>query len=367
MALAAPALEDAASGGSGGRDGVVTDRVLVRAPNWVGDTVLSLPALRDVRRNFPGARLEVLARPGVADVYRAVAEVDAVRESSSFGRDVAALRGAFDLGVLLPNSFASALLLYRAGIPERFGYATDGRGWLLTRRCRVPAQVRGESEVYYYRAMLAGVGLTVTAAPDVSLRVPEAWRGAARGLLNGKGSEDGSGGGVGGPGVGAGAPWLGINPGAAYGTAKRWIPERYAAVADRLAKRHGLRPVIVGGPGEVEVARRIAAAMKTPTLVLCGRTTLGELLGVIAELRLLLTNDSGPMHLAAAVGTKIVAVIGPTDWRETHPFTPRAVLVREPVPCAPCKLRECPIDHGCMTGVTVERVAAAAEQMLEAA
>lgn len=333
----------------------MTERVLVRAPNWVGDTVLSLPALRDVRRNFPAARLEVLARPAVADVYRAVAEVDAVRECLSFGADVAALRGAFDLGVLFPNSFASALQLYRAGIKERFGYATDGRGLLLTRRCPVPAEVRGESEVYYYRAMLGGVGLTVTAAPDVSLRVPEAWRAAARDLLGGDGSP-----------AGAGGPWLGLNPGAAYGTAKRWIPERYAAVADRLAKRHGLRPVIVGGPGEIEAARRLAAAMETRPLILCGRTTLGELLGVIAELRLLLTNDSGPMHLAAAVGTKVVAVIGPTDWRETHPFTSRAILVREPVPCAPCKLRDCPIDHRCMTRVTVERVAAAAEQMLEA-
>ena len=328
------------------------ERVLVRAPNWLGDTILSLPALRDVRRNFRDARLEVLARPSVADVYRAVAEVDAVRETSTFGADVAALQGAFDLGVLFPNSFGSAWQLYRAGVRERFGYATQGRGPLLTRRCPVPAEVRGESEVYYYRAMLAGVGLTVTAAPDVSLRVPAAWSEAAARLLGEAREASG---------------WLGINPGAAFGTAKRWIPERYAAVADRLAKRTGLRPVIVGGPGERAVALRLAAAMQTPALVLCGRTSLGELVGVIAQLRLLLTNDSGPMHIAAAVGTKIVAVVGPTDWRETHPFTSRAVVVREPVPCAPCKLRECPIDHRCMTGVTVERVVAAAEEMLEAA
>jgi len=324
-------------------------RVLVRAPNWVGDTILSLPALRDVRRNFPGSRLEVLARPSVADVYRAVLEVDAVRETTSFGSDVAALRGNVDLAVVLPNSFGAALQLQRAGIPERYGYATQGRGLLLTRRCPVPREVRGQSEVYYYRAMLAGVGLEVTAAPDASLRVPPAWSEAARRLLEGSGG------------------WLGINPGAAFGTAKRWIPERFAAAADRLARRHGLRPVIVGGSAEREVAQRVAAAMLTPPLVLCGRTRLGELLGVLAELKLLLTNDSGPMHLAAAVGTPLVAVVGPTDWRETHPFTPRATLVREPVPCAPCKLRDCPIDHRCMTGVTAERVVAAADALLEAA
>jgi heptosyltransferase II len=325
------------------------DRILVRAPNWVGDTVLSLPALRDLRRNFEAARLEVLARPAVADVYRAVAEVDAVREATSFRADVESLRGAFDLGVLLPNSFGTALQLFLAGIPERWGYATDGRGPLLTRRCPVPAEVRGESEVYYYRAMLAGVGLEVSATPDSSLRTPGAWRGRAQELLD----EDG--------------PWLGINPGASFGTAKRWIPERYAAVADRLAKRHGLRPVLVGGPAERGVAERVDAAMETRPLDLCGRTSLGELVGVLGELRLFLTNDSGPMHLAAAVGTSTVAVFGSTDWRETFPRSERAAVVREDVPCAPCKLRDCPIDHRCMTRVSVERVIMEAERMLEMA
>jgi heptosyltransferase-2 len=344
MAVDPPPLEDAAA-----RGGALMQRIVVRAPNWVGDTVLSLPALRDVRRNFKAARLEVLARPGVADVYRTVAEVDGVRESRSWREDVVALRGAFDLGLLLPNSFGSALALVRAGVEERWGYATDGRGPLLTRRCPIPAEVRGESEVYYYRAMLGGVGLEVSAVPDVSLRPLEPWRERARTLL------------------GEGGPWLGINPGASYGTAKRWHPVRYAAVADRLAKRYGLRPVVVGGPAERPVAEALAAAMDTTALNLCGETSLGDLLGVLSELRLLLTNDSGPMHLAAALGTPLVAVFGSTDWRETAPFSKRAVLVREHVPCAPCKLRECPIDHRCMTRIDVERVAAEAERMLEAA
>jgi heptosyltransferase-2 len=325
------------------------ERVLVRAPNWVGDVVLSLPALRDLRRNFPSARLSVLARPAVAEVYEAVSEVDAVRETRSFGADVESLRGAFDLGVLLPNSFGTALQLHRAGVPERWGYATDGRGRLLTRKCPVRDEIRGESEVYYYRAMLAGLGLLVTAVPDASLRALDAWRERARSLLEGEG------------------PWLGINPGASFGTAKRWIPERYAAVADRLAQRFGLRPVVVGGAAERPVAEALAAAMRTPVQVLCGRTSLGELTGVLSELRLLLTNDSGPMHLAAALGTKLVAVFGSTNWRETAPFTTRARLVREDVECSPCKLRECPIDHRCMTRVTVERVTAEAEGLLEAA
>jgi heptosyltransferase-2 len=205
------------------------------------------------------------------------------------------------------------------------------------------------SEVYYYRAMLAGVGLSVSAAPDVSLRVPPEWREAARALLPGDG------------------PWLGVNPGAAFGTAKRWIPERFSAVAARLSARYGLRVVLLGGPAEGEVAERVAAALRGPSLRLTGKTRLLELTGVLAELRLLLTNDSGPMHLAAAVGTPVAAVVGPTDWRETHPFTEKAALVREEVPCAPCKLRDCPIDHRCMDAVTVERVTREAERLLEAA
>ncbi len=130
-------------------------RLLVRAPNWIGDVILSLPAVRDLRRNFPDARLEVLARGWVADLYRAVPQVDAIRESRGHRADVETIRGAFDAALLLPNSFGAALAVWRAGIKERWGYATDGRGPLLTRRARVPASVRGRSQVYYYRAMLA--------------------------------------------------------------------------------------------------------------------------------------------------------------------------------------------------------------------
>jgi heptosyltransferase-2 len=275
--------------------------------------------------------------------------VDAVREAPTQRAEIEAARGAFDLGVLFPNSFASAWALYRAGVPERWGYATDGRKLLLTRSARVSARVRGESEVYYYRAMLQGVGLSVTAAPDVSLVARDEWRERAAALLGGPGA------------------WVGLNPGASFGTAKRWHPVRFAAVADRLAARHDLRPVVLGSAAERPVAEALAAAMRAPVLNLCGRTSLGELMGVLSHLRLLLTNDSGPMHLAAALGTPLVAVFGSTDWRETAPFTDRAAVVRRTVYCSPCKLRECPIDHRCMTRVGIDEVAAAAERMLEAA
>jgi heptosyltransferase-2 len=324
------------------------DRVVVRAPNWIGDVVLSLAALRDLRRNFPTARIEVLARPSVADLYRAVAEVDAVRIASGWRGDAGALGGAFDAAVLLPNSFGAALPFWMARVPERWGYATDGRRALLTRAPRVPAEIRGRSQVYYYRAMLAGAGLRVSASPDVSLACPPEWRAAADRLLAGEGTA---------------GDLIGINPGAAYGTAKRWLPERFAAVADLLAER-GARVVIVGGPAEHETGQAIADQMRAPARVLCGRTTLPELVGVLAGMRALVTNDSGPMHLAAALGVPVVAVFGPTDWRETHPVGDRHRLVREDVHCSPCRLRECPIDHRCMRRVSVDRVLAEAGALL---
>jgi heptosyltransferase-2 len=324
------------------------ERVVVRAPNWIGDVVLSLAAVRDLRRNFPRARMEVLARPWVADLYRAVPEVDAVRIGRGVRADAAALRGAFDAAVLLPNSIGSALPVWMAGIAQRWGYATDGRGPLLTRAPRVPPQVRGRSQVYYYRAMLAGAGLRVSATPDVSLVCPPEWREGADRLLTGD----------------AGRPWIGVNPGAFYGTAKRWLPERFAAVADTLAGR-GAQVALVGGPAERPVAEAIAAQMTAPARVLCGETTLPELVGVLARLRLLVTNDSGPMHLAAALGVPVVAVFGPTDWRETHPVGDGHTIVRVPVHCSPCGLRECPIDHRCMRRVTVDRVAGEAVALLE--
>jgi len=322
------------------------DRLLIRAPNWMGDVVLSLGAVRDLRRNFPSARVEVLARPALADLYRAVAEVDAVSVTDTFREDVRTIRaGRYDAAALLTNSFGTALQAFLARVPERWGYATDGRGPLLTRRARVPAEVRGHSEVYYYRAMLAGVGLEVTASPDVTLRCPEEWSARGAALL-----------GDGGEGPGAG-PWVGITPGAAFGSAKRWMPERYSAVGDLLARREGARVAILGARGERPLADAVAAGMRAPARNLCGETTTAEMVGVLKHLGVLVTGDSGPMHVAAALGVPVVAVFGPTDWRETAPAGPGPHrLVREDVDCSPCLLRECPIDHRCMTRIGVERV-----------
>jgi heptosyltransferase II len=323
------------------------DRLLIRAPNWMGDVILSLAAVRDLRRNFPAARIEVMARPGLADLYRAVREVDAVHTTGTFREDVTTIRaGTFGAALLLPNSFGTAMQAFLARVPERWGYATDGRGPLLTRRARVRPEVRGRSEVYYYRAVLAGVGLEVTASPDVALRCPEEWSARGAALLDGDG------------------PWVGFTPGASFGAAKRWIPERYSAVGDFLGRQDGARIAILGARDERPLADAVAAGMSAPARNLCGETTTAEMVGVLSRLRLLVTGDSGPMHVAAALGVPVVAVFGPTDWRETAPFAGVHRLVREPVHCSPCKLRECPIDHRCMTRISADRVVDAARALL---
>jgi heptosyltransferase-2 len=199
--------------------------------------------------------------------------------------------------------------------------------------------------VYYYRAVLSGVGLQVSSRPDTALALPAAWRARGEALLEGE-------------------SWIGLNPGAAFGTAKRWRPARFAAAGDRLARQTGARVAILGGASERALGEAIASEMQERPKVLCGETSLTDLAGVLARLRLLVTNDSGPMHLAAALGVPSVAVFGSTDWRETAPQSERHRLVRADVPCAPCLLRECPIDHRCMTGVSTDSVVAAATELL---
>ena len=307
-------------------------RVILRAPNWLGDVVLSLPAVRDVRRAFPQARLSVLARPSVALLYEAVPEVDAVLEAAGMRKEIAVLRTGFDLAILLTNSMGTALAARAAGVPERWGFATQGRRLLLTRSAPVPPSVRGRSQVHYYRAMLAAMGLPTSDALDTSLAPPQAWQDAGRALI--------------GPGR-----FLGIAPGAAKGSAKQWPPERFAAAADRLSGELKADTVLLGSAADAGAAHAVALAMKSPSKNLCGRTDLRAFVGVVACLDGLLANDSGAMHIGAALGVPTVGVFGPTDPDETHPVGRRAAFLRGVAECAPCKHTTCPIDHRCMTSV----------------
>jgi heptosyltransferase-2 len=332
---------------------------LVRATNWVGDAVMSLPALRALRERFPNARISILAKPWVADLYRREAFCDELipytsrthAEKWTFAR---ALRGNhFDTAILLQNAFEAAVIAYLAGIPERIGYARDGRGFLLTRAIPVPRP--GEilqHERFYYLEMLRRAGILDELPANESIRLDGAPAARATGLEHFRKQ-------------GLGDIVIGVSPGAAYGTAKRWLPERFAESANRVASELGASVAIFGSKDERGLCESVAASITTRVKNFAGETTLAEFIDLAAACRVYLTNDSGAMHIASALGVPTVAIFGATDDQTTGPTGPLAKVVREPVECSPCLKRECPIDHRCMTRVSAARVAETALELLK--
>jgi heptosyltransferase-2 len=334
--------------------------ILVYAPSWIGDAVMSLGALRYLRRAYPDSRLTVLAKPGIEDLYRCCEAVDGTmchdpgkeRGVSGFLRVASRLReSGFDLAVLFPNSFRSAATVWAAGIPHRWGYGHDGRGFLLTKAAPPAHRPFGRHQAYFYIDLLRHLGIE-TGEPDIRLNLQESMRRSAVTLLEAHGWR-------------AGDSLIGIHPGATGSAAKRWMPTRYAEVADRLAASYDARVVILGGAGEETIAAETKAHLGSTPIVLAGKTSLAELMGITATLSVLICNDSGPMHVASSLGVPTVAVFGPTDERETGPLGYDARVVRQQVECSPCLLRDCPIDHRCMDRVTVENVYQVAVDLLK--
>jgi heptosyltransferase-2 len=329
---------------------MVFSKILIRATNWLGDAVMSLPAIRAVRACFPEAEIAVLARPWVADLYEGERSIDRViryepkpgcRDFLAKWRVARALhREKFDCAILLQNAFEAAAIVWLARIPRRIGYGRDGRRALLTDA--VPLPKPGEiprHERFYYLEMLrrAGVIPQMPESEDIRLDTLKADYGQRN----------------------IATPVVGISPGAAYGTAKRWLPERFAAAAAGVARSLGGSVVVFGSAGERELCDSVANLVHqagVPAHNLAGETTLREFIGLVAACRVFLTNDSGAMHIASASGVPTVAVFGATDDSSTGPTGPLARVIREPVECSPCLLRECPIDHRCMSRVTSGRV-----------
>lgn len=344
-------------------------KILVRVPNWVGDAVISLPALRMLRERFPAAELTVLARPTVAGLYGSVPGIDRVivfehqgrhRGWSGWLRLAGELREeGFDLAVLFQNAFQAALIAFLAHIPRRLGYARDARGPLLTHPIRRPRP--GEiplHETYYYLELLRRAGWldTLPVVKEVRLTPPADTVEQMRQRLRALGLERDA---------GSRRPLVIVAPGAAYGSAKCWLPERYAAVADRLVEAIDAAVLLCGTPAEGALGDAIGARMRSQPISLIGQTTLEEFLALLPAADLFLGNDSGATHLAAAVGLPQVVIFGPTDEAGTAPLNPAARLVKHPVSCSPCFLRHCPVDHRCMTGVGVEDVWPVVEAMLD--
>jgi len=326
-------------------------RLIVRAPNWLGDAVMALPALEAVRRAHADATLILAARASVAPLFEedtpvrpdTIVVVDDTSEAARL-RDAQA-----DAILLLPNSFGTAWRARRAGIPERWGYHAGGRGWLLSRAVRRP---RGRlHQIEYYHSLVKGLGIDGN-GDEGSVRPRMAAQpqtlAKADALLRERGAPDG-------------ARLVGFAPGAAYGHAKQWPPDRVAAVIAALHAR-GVTAVLVGAPADRGTARAIESSLPpgTPVVDLVGRTTLRQLVGVVARCAAFVSNDSGAMHVAAALGVPLTAIFGPTDERVTSPALRQDqgrtdIIVRD-VFCRPCLLRECPIDHRCMKRIDADTV-----------
>jgi heptosyltransferase-2 len=333
-------------------------RIVVRVPNWIGDVMFALPALESLQENYPGAEIWLAGAPWVRDLLAGLAwgertfQLDPTKGIGGLraaARDVRE-RG-FDLGLLLTNSFGSALLFALAKIPERWGYKRDGRGLLLTKALPAEASDPPLHMVGYYLRLLEGLGLR-TVPPEIRLSVTDGECERARADLGALG-------------ISSGRPLVILNPGAAYGPAKRWPAARFAELGRLFQERRGADIAVTGAASDTGLAAEIGAALTRKPADLTGRTTLRGLLGVMSRAAVVVTNDTGPMHMANALRVPVVGVFGPTDPRATAPFhPPAAVLKKDGVPCWPCFYRECPYDHRCMTAVTAEEAFAAAVELM---
>jgi heptosyltransferase-2 len=319
--------------------------ILVKGNNWLGDAVMSLPTLKSLKAMLPRARVSVLTKPAFADLYRGAPYVDEVLAHQRGGvgvwvKTVKELKKKkFDAAILLPRSFSAAFLAWSVRIPRRIGYADGARTKLLT---ETPAPLARQHRVYHYHHLLSALGEPPPVTPP-RLEIPEDARAWAEAQL-------------------PGGPWIGFNPGATYGAAKQWFPERFIELGRRLSRRGRL--VVVGGPAEAELGERVARGVDG--ICLAGRTSVMQLSAAIARCSLFVTNDTGPMHVADAVGTPMVAIFGPTDWIVTPPFGPSHTIVRHEIECSPCLKRTCPLGHhDCMKKVEVSQVLKACEERMK--
>jgi lipopolysaccharide heptosyltransferase II len=319
-----------------------SQRIVVFAPNWLGDAVMALPAIADVVRGSRGTPVDVAARASVAPLFPLVAgvgEVVTLRRRRALTTDVARLRDRYHTALVLPNSFQSAFAIWRAGIPERWGYRGDFRGPLLTRAIDKPK--RGHQAAYYQNLTSA---LGFERGPlEPRIEVSEPLRKAGAELLISAGWDGRT-------------SLMALAPGAAYGGAKRWPAQSFAELAHRLAK-NGVITALVGSAGD----RAAGEPYPFSAINLIGRTDLPTLAGVLSNCRGLISNDSGAMHFAAALSVRVTAMFGPTEEWATRPLgrIEPTILIHD-VWCRPCMLRECPLDHRCMRGITVDAVLAAA-------
>jgi len=342
-------------------------KIVVRGTNWIGDAVMSIPALRALRRVFPDAHINLHTRSWAEGIFR---DADFLDEIVTFGQSGSALKnviaqgrvlknGQFDLAVLFPNSFEAALAAKLGRIPRRFGYSREARRILLTDPVAVPQWKNSRHEVFYYLNLVAEVEKAVLSRetvmdgePATDLPVSASRREAARKLLETFGI-DGS------------RKIAALGVGSANSRAKRWPAENYAKLNDRLQNELGINVLLVGSKNEMDVSTAVEKLSGKKPITLTGKTDLAEATAILSEVDLMITNDMGLAHIAPAVGTKTLVIFGPTNPETTAPFSPNAKVIRKEVECSPCMLRDCPIDHRCMTWISPDEVFEMAASELE--
>jgi len=332
-------------------------RVLVKEVNWLGDVVMSLPALRLIRQAWPSAHLSILIKRELAGFFDGARWIDEVIPYSISGglrryADTAGIisvirAGRFDLAILFPESFSSALWVTLAGVRNRAGYIADFRGALLTHKSSPPADAAASHQMYRWIAMLRGtIGIEADAAlPEIDVHEPHRakmreWLGARRR------SSD--------------RTLIAIAPAAAYGPAKEWPPERYSALIDHFGERFGAECVLVGSPGERARCELVARGSKSGALMAAGETGVGELIALLSLCSGFVGNDSGCMHVAAALKIPTVGVFGSTDPKRTGPLGPRTAVIYRGIECSPCLTRTCRFGHyNCLAQIEPTEVASA--------
>jgi heptosyltransferase-2 len=330
-------------------------RVVVRGTNWVGDSVMTVPALRALRRVLPDAHITLVIRPSARGIF---SEADFVDDVLLYDRKGALSvfpqirdwrRRKFELAVLFQNAFEAALIPFLAGVPVRLGYATESRRALLTHPLELPDWRSSRHEVFYYlyvvtalEQMLFGTSSICEADPDTTIQISETRKAEAADLLRAHG-------------VRQGELVVALCPGSINSRAKRWPAEAYAALADRLIDDHR-QVLLIGSKDEADVSDDVTNRMRHRPIVLTGKTSLDQITAVLSAVDLIVTNDTGPAHIGAALGRPTLVIFGPTNPLTTRPFSPAAEILRHPPDCAPCMLRDCPIDHRCMTAITVDEV-----------
>ncbi len=341
-------------------------KILVRGTNWIGDAVMSIPALRELRRIFPDSQITLHTRSWAEGLFRDVDFIDElvtfdkhrwkvkdVYDNSQFLRD-----DKYELAILLPNSFEAALTSFLTRIPRRIGYNKDVRGLLLTDPIAVPEWKNRKHEVFYYLNLIAeterrilGHDTVSDAIPNTSLDISDERKSDSKQQLVDFGGD-------------LSKKTVALGVGSTNSRAKRWLPERYAELNDKLQTEMDVNVVLVGAESEKDVSDAVAKLCEKQPIDLTGKTNLAEAVALLSAIDLLISNDMGLAHVAPAAGTPTIAIFGPTNSETTRPYSFNSEVIRKDVECSPCMLRDCPIDHRCMTRITVDEVFEAAKRRL---